>query len=185
MPKRHPKVEQYAQEMRKRPTPAEKRFRVVLANCCSIFNCNYEFQKTFWNGTIGKWYIADFYVHDCRLVIEVDGASHSEPEQIISDKTRDDWFKSSGKRVLRVLNRETFDAGYCKDVLVECFMVKRLPRQPKKKKTQGNKAVIHKTDKGVTICKPYTEKDFRRNSYNAWRRSPKGPKPRKLTMKRT
>ncbi len=46
-------------------------------------------------------YIADFYCHDARLVIEIDGASHAGVRRD-RDATRDTWMIDRGLRVLRI-----------------------------------------------------------------------------------
>ncbi|NWL75975.1 hypothetical protein DM872_03820 [Pseudomonas taiwanensis] len=48
-------------------------------------------------------YFADFYCHDCKLVIEVDGGQHLESAV---DAIRDAWLKASGYRVLRFWNHD-------------------------------------------------------------------------------
>jgi very-short-patch-repair endonuclease len=49
-------------------------------------------------------YIADFVVHSCKLIVEVDGESHDFEERIRHDEQRDHWFVSRGYRVLRFTN---------------------------------------------------------------------------------
>ena len=49
-------------------------------------------------------YIADFYCHKARLVIEVDGSQHQTPEGIEADEQRDDSMRSFGITVLRFTN---------------------------------------------------------------------------------
>jgi very-short-patch-repair endonuclease len=49
-------------------------------------------------------YVADFVAHSCKLVVEVDGASHDFEERIRHDEERDRWFASRGYRVLRFTN---------------------------------------------------------------------------------
>ncbi|MGJ0397192.1 MAG: endonuclease domain-containing protein [Methylocystis sp.] len=49
-------------------------------------------------------YIADFVAHSCKLVVEVDGESHSFEERIRHDARRDQWLASRGYRVLRFTN---------------------------------------------------------------------------------
>lgn len=51
-------------------------------------------------------YIVDFYCHDLRLVIEIDGGIHSLPEIIKSDKYRDKILKINGFHVIRFTNEE-------------------------------------------------------------------------------
>jgi very-short-patch-repair endonuclease len=49
---------------------------------------------------IGR-YIADFASHDARLVIEVDGPFHNEPEAKRRDAVRTAWLETAGYRVIR------------------------------------------------------------------------------------
>jgi len=51
-------------------------------------------------------YIADFYCHALKLIIEIDGEIHSLPEIAKSDKTRDKILINSGYHVLRLSNLE-------------------------------------------------------------------------------
>jgi very-short-patch-repair endonuclease len=51
-------------------------------------------------------YIADFYCHDQRLVVELDGPVHSEPAQAVHDQNRDTFLRSLGLTVLRFSNEE-------------------------------------------------------------------------------
>jgi very-short-patch-repair endonuclease len=45
--------------------------------------------------------IVDFYCPAARLVIEVDGESHSRGEHPQRDRRRDEWLKGQGLRVVR------------------------------------------------------------------------------------
>ena len=49
-------------------------------------------------------YIADFVCFDRRLVVEIDGPSHDNADQIVADKVRDDWLRKQGFQVLRLSN---------------------------------------------------------------------------------
>ena len=51
-------------------------------------------------------YIADFYSREARLVVEVDGATHAEPEAILHDQRRDAYMRELGLTVLRFSARE-------------------------------------------------------------------------------
>ncbi len=51
-------------------------------------------------------YVVDFYCPKARLVIEVDGGQHFEPEEEERDKRRDWELTESGLRVLRFDNRQ-------------------------------------------------------------------------------
>ena len=47
-------------------------------------------------------YVLDFYCHEVRLCIEVDGASHGWDEQARKDERRDVWLAEKGIRTLRI-----------------------------------------------------------------------------------
>ena len=51
-------------------------------------------------------YIADFYCHDLKLIIEIDGEIHSVPEIAKSDKTRYKILKNSGYNIIRFSNHK-------------------------------------------------------------------------------
>jgi very-short-patch-repair endonuclease len=53
--------------------------------------------------TIGR-YFADFACHQCKLVIELDGGGHAEPDQAMRDERRNGFLASKGYRVLRFWN---------------------------------------------------------------------------------
>jgi very-short-patch-repair endonuclease len=51
-------------------------------------------------------YIADFYCHDRRLVLELDGGIHDEPRQQSHDGNRDLNLTTLGYTILRFTNEE-------------------------------------------------------------------------------
>jgi len=51
-------------------------------------------------------FIADFYCHEARLVVEVDGGIHDSREQRLRDENRDLALRELGYRVLRFRNEE-------------------------------------------------------------------------------
>ena len=53
--------------------------------------------------TIGN-YIVDFYCHKAKLVIELDGSQHCEPEAIQLDQQRTAFLEAQGLLVLRYSN---------------------------------------------------------------------------------
>ncbi|MEO6637445.1 MAG: endonuclease domain-containing protein [Ginsengibacter sp.] len=56
-------------------------------------------------------YIADFYCHKFKLVIEIDGAVHLSEEAKINDKIRDDYMQSLELRIIRFTNEEVCRNG--------------------------------------------------------------------------
>ena len=51
-------------------------------------------------------YIVDFCISSAKLVIELDGSQHYDPDSKEYDKQRDDFLRSQGYTVLRFLNRD-------------------------------------------------------------------------------
>ena len=49
-------------------------------------------------------HIVDFICFERRLVVEIDGPSHEDAEQIAADGARDVWLQEQGFRVLRLPN---------------------------------------------------------------------------------
>jgi very-short-patch-repair endonuclease len=49
-------------------------------------------------------YILDFYAHEPRLAIELDGNGHALPEQVVRDAERTAFLESFGLTVLRFAN---------------------------------------------------------------------------------
>ena len=49
-------------------------------------------------------YIVDFYCHEARLIVELDGSQHYEQEGLLKDKIRTEKIESRNLRVLRIPN---------------------------------------------------------------------------------
>ena len=54
-------------------------------------------------------YIVDFICDEARLVIEVDGVTHSDNHQIRYDEKRTKYLESLGYRVFRCYNAEVYE----------------------------------------------------------------------------
>ncbi len=54
-------------------------------------------------------YIGDFVCFARRLVIEVDGETHSTAVEIAADRQREDWFRRQGFRIQRYQNIDVKD----------------------------------------------------------------------------
>lgn len=52
------------------------------------------------------YFIADFYCHKAKLVIEVDGGYHNIPEQYIYDRNRDSELEELGLKVIHFTNEQ-------------------------------------------------------------------------------
>ena len=51
-------------------------------------------------------YIADFYCHEARLIIELDGSQHYEEKGLLKDKIRTEKIESRNLTVIRIPNNE-------------------------------------------------------------------------------
>ena len=51
-------------------------------------------------------FIADFICLETKLIIEVDGAYHNEPQQQMNDRVRTDILSDMGYKVIRFTNEE-------------------------------------------------------------------------------
>jgi len=81
----------------------------------------YKFRRQF---SIGP-FIADFYCHECKLIVEVDGPIHYQ--QIEYDRNRDHWFRIHGYITKRFTNDQVlFRREYMlQDILDLCKELKR------------------------------------------------------------
>ena len=66
------------------------------------FLCRYplRFRRQY---VIGN-YIVDFYCHQARLVVELDGSQHYTPEEMEYDQKRTAYLESLGLKVIRFSN---------------------------------------------------------------------------------
>ena len=92
---RNQTLKQYAQQLRKDQTKEEARLWYQFLN---RYPCRFRRQYVIGN------YIADFYCHKARLVVELDGSQHYEPEEMDYDRKRTEYLKSQGLQVLRFTN---------------------------------------------------------------------------------
>ncbi|WP_342110557.1 endonuclease domain-containing protein [Methylobacterium sp. SI9] len=54
-------------------------------------------------------YVADFVCFEVKLVIEVDGATHSRHDEVARDAARTAMIEQSGFAVLRIFNADIYD----------------------------------------------------------------------------
>ena len=107
---RTPELRANAQALRKEMTPQERK---LWCQFLRRLNVRVNRQKV-----IG-YYIADFYCHAAKTVIELDGTQHFENAGEAHDRVRDDYLRELGLTVLRYSNRDMREnyAGVCSDIL--------------------------------------------------------------------
>ena len=54
-------------------------------------------------------YVVDFVTLDGKLIVEVDGVTHSEPAEIQRDKARSDVLEACGFFIVRVSNTDVYE----------------------------------------------------------------------------
>ena len=108
--------------MRKDMTLAEK---IIWKSVRAHRLCGLHFKRQVPCGA----YIADFLCQSQRLVIEIDGATHSTDKEIAYDARRDAWFKEQGYIVMRFTNDDVFNHldGVLDTILNRLNTVERLP----------------------------------------------------------
>ena len=50
------------------------------------------------------YYIADFFCYQAKLIVELDGSQHYEPDEIAYDRRRTEYLQQQGYYVLRLSN---------------------------------------------------------------------------------
>jgi len=90
-----------ARRLRRDETPAEARLWSGLRNRRLQ---NHKFNR---QCPIGP-YTVDFLCREERLVVELDGATHSEDHEIAHDARRTAYLRSQGYKVLRILNDDVY-----------------------------------------------------------------------------
>jgi Uncharacterized protein conserved in bacteria len=84
-----------AKELRKNMTPWERKLWYEFLHSYPI---RFQRQKVIGN------YIADFYCAKARLIIELDGGGHYEPEQVTKDNERTKILQTMSLQIVRVCN---------------------------------------------------------------------------------
>jgi len=110
-------AESRAREMQTWPSPLEEKMQVFLDK----HGIYYEFQKVFYitddNGWITRYYIADFYLPQKKVIIEVDGKFHDKHKQHDRDRTRTIQEYYHGIEVLRYKWKDMSDKEVLSDLL--------------------------------------------------------------------
>jgi cyclase len=92
-----------ARKLRNEPTASEVIFWGLLKQHFS----NYRFKR---QHPISQ-FIADFYCHKLKLVIEIDGSIHLSDEAKNSDQLRDEFMQTLNLKIIRFTNDEVSKNG--------------------------------------------------------------------------
>ena len=107
-----PNATSRARQLRREQTSAEQRLWSALRNR-QLGGFKFSRQVP-----IGP-YFADFVCRERRLIVEVDGATHGESDEIVRDRWRSDFLLQQGYRLVRVQNIDVYEAlsGVCDTIL--------------------------------------------------------------------
>ena len=89
------KLKRNAQNLRKSMTKEEAH---LWYQCLCRFPWRFRRQYIIGN------YIADFYCHQAKLVVELDGSQHYTPEEKEYDQKRTEYLEKQGLKVIRFSN---------------------------------------------------------------------------------
>ena len=95
-------LKERARELRQKQTPAEELLWELLRDrqCCELkFRRQHQFGD----------YLLDFYCHELKLAVELDGEAHNTAARQKKDAARDAYLKSQGVTSLRFENRVVFE----------------------------------------------------------------------------
>ena len=94
-------IRNFAKAMRNEPTSAEYKLWGRLRN--SQTGVKFRRQQH-----IDGKYIVDFLCPELKLIIEIDGATHSSDKEIFQDKIREDYLASQGFEIMRFYNPDIY-----------------------------------------------------------------------------
>jgi len=114
-------LKERARELRKKQTPAEELLWELLRDrqCCEL-----KFRRQHQSGD----YLLDFYCHELKLAVELDGEPHTTAARQKKDVARDAYLKSQGVTSLRFENRIAIETP---EVILEAIAQRVLPPSPK------------------------------------------------------
>ena len=127
-----PDLLQYAREMRAECTDAELLLWRILRNRQLE---GFKFRR---QHPVGR-YILDFYCHEAKLAVELDGGDHDLEDQAACDAGRDQGLGEAGIRVLRFWNTDV--SQNLQGVLEEIYgeLLSRSPSPPPSPTGRGSR----------------------------------------------
>jgi very-short-patch-repair endonuclease len=93
------KLKAASRNLRKNSTPAEK----ILWEALRDHQLDRKIRR---QHVVGEHFIADLYHHHNRLIIELDGSIHDEPDQHEYDVFRQETLERLGYQIVRIRNEQ-------------------------------------------------------------------------------
>ena len=113
-----------AKNLRKNATPQENH---LWYDFLRTYRPRFQRQKSIGN------YIADFYCHQAKLIVELDGSQHYEAKGLLQDQIRTLDLQQFGLTVVRIPNNAVQDnfSGVCEYIHQTVnFMMGKSPKAP-------------------------------------------------------
>ena len=117
--KHNPALTQNARVLRKNMTKEE---RHIWYDFLKDYPVRFLRQKVIDN------YIVDFYCHQARLIIELDGSQHYDEIGILKDKIRTEKIKNRNLTVIRIPNNEISSNFYGVCEYIDMIVIQSLHR---------------------------------------------------------
>jgi very-short-patch-repair endonuclease len=111
----NPAILTRARELRRPMTPQEIKLWQRLRNK-QLYGLKFRRQHPIFR------FILDFLCFRYKLVVEIDGAGHFDPDQQAYDEARTEWLEQRGFRVIRFTNRDvdTNIEGVVQEIARQC-----------------------------------------------------------------
>jgi len=116
--KNNPVLKDRRRELRRNQTDAERAFWAKVRNK-QFFGMKFFRQYSFGS------YILDFYCPEKKLVVELDGGQHNQPEDREYDAVRTNYLNAHGVEVVRFWNNEVLGNM---DGVLACLELKAVSR---------------------------------------------------------
>ncbi|HEX9062748.1 MAG TPA: endonuclease domain-containing protein [Clostridia bacterium] len=110
-------ISEITRELRKRQTKSEKAFWELVRNRNLGEKFVRQFAISFEYEDKNRFFIADFYCHDKKLVVEIDGKIHEKQKDY--DKLRTQIINQLGITVIRFTNEEIENIDLVKEKLMK------------------------------------------------------------------
>ena len=115
------RIKPYAQELRTKMTKQE---RHLWYDFLKSYPVQFRRQKQF------GYYIVDFYCAEGKIVVELDGSQHYDPEGKQYDQSRDAYLRSLGLTVVRFSNLDVNERFESVCLAIDKAVHEKLPRRP-------------------------------------------------------
>ena len=106
------KMRKHSQELRKNQTKEENHLRYDFLKTYPV-----QFRRQY---PVGCYY-ADFFCYKAKLVVELNGSQHYEPENVAADQRRTAYLEKNGLHILRFANTDIWKnfSGVCQAIDME------------------------------------------------------------------